>query len=314
MRRVLAVVGAIAMVAGAFAIRSSGDGGGDGGGGSPFGGGGGDLQVICAEELATACRAADLGGNVEIEPAGVTADRLRNGDAVDADAWIVHSVFVDVVESGAPDTLDGRGERLATAPVTVAAPADRAGAIETLCTDTSLLRCLGADAGRPWSELGGESRWGALRIGLPPIDTGTGLVALASFAAAHFEGNDFARQDFEDPTFSQSLANLARSSPPDDDDPVGTMVTRPGTYSAAVAPAFEVDRRQNVRRLDPDPPATAEVVLVGLADGGGVPDAGTVREALVDEGWTGADGPTPDSPFIDGALAALRERWKQENR
>lgn len=92
MRSVLALVLAVAMIAGALVIR--GGRGGDAG----LLGGDDTLSVVCASELEAACRA--LGDDVEVvvEPAGVTAASLSAADAtVDADAWLTLAPWPEIV-------------------------------------------------------------------------------------------------------------------------------------------------------------------------------------------------------------------------
>jgi hypothetical protein len=313
-KRVLALAGAAAMVVVAVLVRTAGDD--DGAGGSAPGGGSG-ATVVCATELAEACRALP-DATVLVEDAGTTADALRAGTLrSDVDAWLVPAAWVDVVASGAPDALVGRGRLVATTPVVLAVDEARAGAVTDLCPGAGLLRCVGGAAGQPWADLGGEAGWGALRIGLPPAGTGTGLVVLAAAATAFFDGTDFARQDFDLPgegpdgrSFRVWLSDLARTGRAADPSPVRTLVTARGTYTAAGALRADAQGLR-VEVLDADPEVLAEATLVQVTGGSGLPDVAPAREVLVAAGWDAGAGDAPASRYPPGVLAALRALWSE---
>jgi hypothetical protein len=321
-KRVLALAGAVAMVVVAVLVRTAGDDdGGAAAGGSGSGSGSGDgagAVVVCATELAEACRALP-GATVLVEDAGTTADALRAGTLRDdVDGWLVPAAWVDVVASGdRPDALVGRGRLVASTPVVLAVDEARAGAVADLCPGAGLLRCVGSSAGAPWADLGGEARWGALRIGLPPADTGTGLVVLAAIATSFFDGTDFARQDFDLPgggsdgrSFRVWLTDLARTGRTGDASPVRTLVTARGTYTAAGALRAEAELLP-VQVLDVEPEVLAEATLVQVAGGGRLPDVAPARDVLVDAGWDAADSDAPSSRHPPGVLAALRALWSE---
>jgi hypothetical protein len=313
-KRVLALAAAAAMVVVAVLVRTAADD--DGAGGSASGDGSG-ATVVCATELAEACRALP-DATVLVEDAGTTADALRAGTLHgDVDGWLVPAAWVDVVASGAPEALVGRGRLVATTPVVLAVDDARAGAVADLCPGPRLLHCVGSAAGTPWADLGGDQRWGPLRIGLPPADTGTGLVVLAAVATSFFEGTDFARQDFDAPgegpdgrSFRVWLTDLARTGQASDPSPVRTLVTARGAYTAAGALRAEAQGLR-VEMLDVEPEVLAEVTLVQVAGGGPLPDVAPVRDVLVGAGWDPADGDAPPSRHPPGVLAALRALWSE---
>jgi hypothetical protein len=313
---VLALAAAVAMVVVAVLVRTAGDDDGGAARGAASGDGSG-ATVVCATELAEACRALPA-ATVLVEDAGTTADALRAGTLHgDVDGWLVPAAWVDVVASGAPDALVGRGRLVATTPVVLAVDEARAGAVAALCPGAGLLRCVGTSAGAPWADLGGEAGWGALRVGLPPAGTGTGLVVLAAVATSFFESTDFARQDFDLPgagpdgrSFRVWLTDLARTGRAADPSPVRTLVTARGTYTAAGALRAEAQGLR-VEVLDVEPEVLAEVTLVQVAGGGRLPDVAPVRDALVGAGWDAADGDAPPSRHPPGVLAALRALWSE---
>jgi hypothetical protein len=262
--------------------------------------------VLCATELEAACDALD-GVEVRTEDAGDTADRLRDGDAPGADGWVVPAAALEVVESGAADALDGRGEVLASGEVRLAVTPDRADAVAELCPTAGRWRCLVANAGGRWGDLGGEPAWGSLRIGVPSVTTGVGMATLGGLAEAYFRDGAFAAQDFGG-DFGDWLAGLARNTDPDDADPRATLLIRSGAYTAAAVLGPDDPR---IEILDAEPLITTEVVLVPFAGGGELPDATAVRGALVADGWSAADGSAGPARYKPGVLAALRARWQE---
>ena len=266
-------------------------------------------RVLCATELRAACEALEADGvEVVVEDAGTTTDRLRDGDDPGATGWVVPAAALEVVDSRAPDVLDGRGELLGTGAIELAVAPARASALEQLCPAANRWRCLVAAAGRPWSELGGDPTWGTVRIGVPSTDTGTGMAAIGGLAEAYFGDADFAAQDLDALEFGDWLGGLAANTDPSDTDPLETLLTRPGAYSA-VAAVQTGDARASV--LDAEPAFASDVVLVGFTDGGDLPDAAPLRAALADDGWDEADGPTGPPRYKPGVLAALRARWQE---
>ncbi len=90
MRRAFAALAAVAMVVGAFALRSSlGDDDGDADVASPF---------VCVADLADVCAAA--GVEARAEEAGATADRLvaaASADDLDGATWLTTSAWASLV-------------------------------------------------------------------------------------------------------------------------------------------------------------------------------------------------------------------------
>lgn len=86
MSRVLALIGAVCLIAAAIVARSvltGDDGGGDGG---DDGGGDAELVVACIPELEDACNAIERPMALSIEDPATTIERLAAGE--DIDAWV----------------------------------------------------------------------------------------------------------------------------------------------------------------------------------------------------------------------------------
>lgn len=313
-QRVLAVLGAVAIVIVAIVVRSLIDEGGS----DPSDGGSrgdGDIVLICATDLARACDGLSGVTVIEQDAAATAADLSAGADALDGvDGWLTTSAWVEVVDARAPGRL-GDTSLVATSPVIVAADPSRESAVTALCDGTSLWGCLGANAGSEWDVLGngGQASWGTLKTGLPSASSAVGLSVLASAASGFFDGTDFARNDFESTGFRDWLDGLTDPSATGERAPVGTLVTTRGKYTTVGDVAAAVGTR-NVDVLEPIPGVTAAVVLVALPGADGLPDPDPFRDALVAAGWTAASGDAPPPTLKPGVMAALHTLWTEVTR
>jgi hypothetical protein len=307
-RRAAAIVGALAMVVLAVAVRQNidDDGASDGGGATRV--------VICATDLADACAA--LGDSVEIrvEAPAVTAAALADGTvADDVDAWITSTAWLEVVDSRAPGSVEA-SKAIATSPTTVATAPGRHEAIGELCAGKDIWQCLGASAGTSWADLGDGSHpeWRELKVGLTYPDLALGLPVLASAAAGFFGSTDFVVNDPRFSDFEAWLANLAAPSASGDPNPALTLATRPGTYSAAgaVATAAAPLDGRGVDTIDPEVPVPATIVAADLTGGHGAPGTDPVRDALEDDGWSRASEQDLAPTLKPGVMAALHSLWR----
>lgn len=310
-KRVLAAVGAVALVLAALALRSawSSDDGDDPGGGDDR-----SLpQLVCDPDLTDACGAVD-GVAVQVRDSADVSDALVAGELEDGTAWVTTSAWTELTASrlDAAGRSFGEVERLATSDVVVATIVTRAPVLADACADVALWRCLGDAAGRPWTEIGGLDAWGAVEVGLPDADTAGGLPVLASVAVGHFGGTDFAANDFTG--FDAWLARLAEPSGSGDRDLLTTLVRVRGTYDAGGALLHQAAPRIEVEVLEAEPAVAAEVVLARF-DGGALPAelADQLRRALGAAGWTEAAG-EPAPLLGQGVMGALHALWKDVTR
>jgi hypothetical protein len=308
-RRVLAVLAAVGMVTAAVILRQAMDDD-DGGGG----GGDGAFVVVCARDLAEACKALDGSVDVRSEDAADTAAALTGGTAADdIDAWVTSTAWLEVVETRAPQALD-EARAIATSPTVVATAPGRFEAITDLCSGADIWACLGDAAGSDWGDLGDGSngQWRELKVGLTDPDSAVGLAVLASAASGFFASSTFAANDPQFGQFEAWLANLAGPSASGDPDPARTLATRPGTYSAAgavEAVAARFDGR-GVESIAPDTPVPATIAIVELRRGDGMPGTDRLRDALQDAGWARADEDDLAPTLKPGVMAALHSLWR----
>jgi len=307
-RRAFAALAAVAMVVGAFALRSSlGDDDGDADVASPF---------VCVADLADVCAAA--GVEARAEEAGATADRLvaaASADDLDGATWLTTSAWASLVVEerarlGREPLFEVVGEPLGGTGVAAVAWADRQEQLADRCglpTDADLgWRCVAEAAG---ATLAGGDR---VRVAAPDIDSAAGLVVAASQAAGLLGRADFASNDF-DADFRGLVAGLAGGQTA---DPLRRMrgegpgqVTVAGTLLAGAGNLTSSFGTLHVN--EPAPAVRADVVLVAPRAGDVDDDqrarlVRALRDAGFDEPAAGDDG-LPSG----GVLAAIRTLWAE---
>jgi hypothetical protein len=331
-RRVLAVVGAVAMVAGALFVRGRLD----------------DRKVeqgqvfrlVCSVDLGRVC--ADLrddnSGRIEVtvEAAGTTADRLR---AVDGDpgldGWLVADPWPAIVDgarqaaSRSPLFAAGR-EPIVRSPLVIVAWKDRADALTPTCPDSRLgWKCLGEAADRPWKDRNGREDWGQVKPGhATAASDGIGLLVLGQATVEWFGTADLSTIDLDNDGFQTWFSGLERPMPPSAGSPLGRMLAigraaydAVGTTEADAGLAERAAVRNALVTLYPAAMATADVVLaVAPGDRGSrlrdiVSDP--ARDILLESGWKepgDARFPAGNGLPPAGLLDALRSRAREASR
>jgi len=326
MPRLLALVAAVAMVAGAVVVRGRLDDDGAGRAGAV-----GSLRLVCSTELAEACRlleADDQRVAATVEEAAATAERLVAGTDDDVDGWLVAGPWADFVAE--PRRQAGLGE-LSTGPVLgrsrvglVVWP-DRAQVLAGRCAGGTLnWKCLGEVAGVRWADIGGPEAWGPVKPGHPPVTSAAGLAVIGAATAGFFGRTDLARADLDDDGYRDWLARLERAIPSPTATPLEDMLVRGpsafdvvGTIEAQAVPLIaRAARPDKPMALYPSPMATADVTLASKADENGrrlaaVLSSDVGRTALQVGGWrndldTKANG-LPDSGLLDALRGVVAE-------
>lgn len=292
MRRVLALLVAVGLVVGAVFVRRAIDDDND----KSSKGTGSDsasAEVICATELGDACSEATIDGgplegrSVTVEDPGVTAARLSTERSAADVAWLVPSVWVEVVKANRDAAglrpLPQANKPLAQAPLVAVAPADRAEVLTSQCGEAWKTSCVADAAGGSWSAIGGQPGWGTVKVGLGPRTTTGWLLAATSAVASRTGLPDFATNDLDvDDGFTYWFQQFA--GPVGQRDPVGVLLNAFGTYGVAYdlqLGSVQLVDPQVFTIAQPDPAQTAQVVLVG---GDGI-DTAPLSKALQQQGW-----------------------------
>lgn len=344
MKRVLAVVAAVAMVGAAWWIRTSiidGDKSTTAGSGSA----GGELRLVCGTDLAEVCAALakeDASIKVTTVAEGLTTDQLsRDGATATFDAWLTAGPWAQIVadnrstagsgSTGAKgaDPLGATSKVLGRSPVAFVGPTERMTALQQHCGTVTWV-CIGEASGQQWAAVGGKPAWGTVKAGLAPPDSGAGLVALDQAVASSTGVTDWDTLDLDE---AQPFLNQLAGAATIDADPLNLLLTRPGSFSVAAplqqqaGPALrQAASGSQYTTLYPEPVVTADVTLTAAAGRDVQQIVERIGEdrlatALAGRGWRGTGAPNakgvdsapplPPAPNLasPGALQALREKW-----
>ncbi|HYD09123.1 MAG TPA: hypothetical protein VEA78_03390 [Acidimicrobiales bacterium] len=274
MSRVLAVLGALAMIVVAVVVRGAIDDDGDatdGRGRDPEG------QVVCATELREVCPPG-----ASIEDAATTADRLLTADGVDA--WLTFEPWPAIVDDARVraglDPLFDEVEPLASSPLVAVGPS---GTEET------------------WAEIAG----GDLRVGTRDLTGGLGALHLGALATGLVGSTDFATNDLT-PAIRSRLDAIAEDAETSS-APVRQLLQSRAFFDVALS--FSAEAEAALAAADPSrsagltvlyPAPMAEMVAVAAGDAALAGDAG---RSLLAAGWIE---PGPSNLPSAGVLTALR--------
>lgn len=329
--RLLALAVAVALVVGALAVRQRRDGG-DGAAGPTDPTAADVATLLCPAELGALCEdvAADVG------VAGTAAEMAVALGEDDAGPMLLPAAWVDVVDDDrarrglAPAA---RSEVIASTPLLVVAFEDRATVLAATCgIDVGALgwACVGEHVGARWEDLGGDERWGDVRVGHLPPDTATGLQATAGVVAAR-AGMPFALAELRDVGVASWFRQVERAvttfSPPGGSHLTGMVTRGPAAANVASVTEAELTRRDLATTFGdlvvtvPDPLFAVELVVAG-GDRSDVDDVVRALDVakLAAAGWrtdpstapVGAprdDLPPPAASPSGGVLTAVRSAW-----
>jgi hypothetical protein len=320
-RRPVAVLIAVALVAIAVVVRNRMDSGGSGSAG-------GKLRLVCTRELESLCDQLGSDVKVDIEDPGTTEAALEKatGD-LGLDGWLTPGPWPQIVEgarsiAGAQPLL-AMGAPLGATRVDLAVWPDRLAVLLNSCVNHELSwKCFGDAVGKGnWTALGGPQAWGPISIGFPdPPNDATGLAALGAATAGFFGKSDLSSTDLDNPGFQSWLRKLVQANA--DHPKLEDVLVRGPAEAAAVAtldaigqPLIASSARTPKPSLTyPAPVASADVVL-----GTVISDRGRSLAQLVDSrlpellrkaGWGPALPLDKTGLPPAGLLDALRDAWK----
>jgi hypothetical protein len=340
-RRIGALAAAVVLVVVALFLRNAIDDDG--------GGGGSTIRIRCTTELEAACAALSEDADVEVtvEPAGTTARSLASlpeGQRPDFDAWLAPSPWPEMVdvlrrENQMRPLFTRASAPIGRSPLVLVVRADRAPVLEATpaCNNTVDWKCIGAVAGRAWTELpGGQAAWGTVKPTFgDPTASAVALLVLSQ-ATSEFLGTvDYSRAELESDEYLDWLSGIERAVPSTPANPFLEMLQQlptatydvVGTSEAEAAPAIAAaapDRRRELTLLYPEPVVTADVVLAAVAGRQDVADGldpDDLAAPLARTGWrvpveSKARGvrdtpplPGPSGLPDAGVLVALQETW-----
>jgi hypothetical protein len=329
---VLAVVGAVAMVAGALFVRGRLD--------DRKVDEGQTYRLVCSVDLGQVCEdlRADNPGRIEVtvEAAGTTADRLRSVDGDPGlDGWLVADPWPAIVDGARQSTSRGPlfasgRPPLVRSPLVIVAWKDRADALTPTCSESRLgWKCLGEAADRPWTDRNGREDWGRVKPGhADAASDGIGLLVLGQATVEWFGTADLSTLDLDDDGFQAWFSGLERPMPPSAGSPLGRMLAigraaydAVGTSEADARLAERAAVRNALTTLYPATMATADVVLAVTPGERGsrlrAIASDPARDTLTEVGWKAPDSaglPAGNGLPSPGLLDALRSRARGARR
>ncbi|MGI8807876.1 MAG: substrate-binding domain-containing protein [Acidimicrobiales bacterium] len=328
MRRVFALVAAVAMVAGSIALRGRLD--------RHEEDQANPLRIVCATELGPVCDSRGSGAQITVEPAARTADRLSRSSDGDpgVDGWLVPAPW--------PQIVDGRRARQTLPPLFADVGRPLARSRLVIVVRRTLVDTLGPGCGGTvgWKCLGDAAAASPPRAkpGHPdPATDAIGTLVVGHATAAYFgRSDDLSTFDLDNTDFARWFRALERATPPlaSGGSPLGEMLgtnfaayDAVGTIEAEAKTILETSAvRDRVVLSYAAPMATADVVLAGaggdtarrLADFATDHDT---RKALADAGWDvdgasrgGSQLPPTNGLPSPGFLDALRSRAEEVRR
>jgi hypothetical protein len=327
-KRVLALLAAVALVALGFLVRDwratgevalpglpTDEGGDDGGGGA----GAGEGPVLCDTGIVEVCDELDAAGvEVRREAAGASVDRLVGlgndaaGDEVPA-AWVTIAPWPAIVDearerAGAGPLFEPvEGPAVASSPLVLLIWEDRGQVLAAECESGEVdLDCVVQVAGQTWGELGGPETWGPFKPGFDdPAVSSLGLAVLGAVTAAELDTVGFGSRSLADDDYLDALTRLGNAVPdyrPTAGSPLAAAVqTGPATYDllltseAAATTAVEGSAQWGPRLIanhagTVDRDGVTAVDLVVASTGHDVTDTlSAVEAAAADAGWHTTD-------------------------
>lgn len=306
MKRLLAVLVAVGLIAAAFLYRTRDDDGlaGPRDDGKP-------RIVVCSTELAEVCQALEDEAEpiqVRVEPAWLTFDRLSNEGEVDLDVWIAAGQWSEM--------LDERRRRNQQQPIfeDAVALAGTPLAVAIYNDDLAKLPCASAPT---WACIGDAAASG-IRLGAPDPDSeASGIAVVAATTGGYVGEAEFASNDL-DASQQARVTDLSRRLDAHVGTTLATMLTTPALLDARADLKAMIDpvvataaSRDRVAVVVPDPEAIVSATAAGVGDRGD--DVvqllrGILERLLGEAGW----GPPPDaksdglpSPGVFEALRGL---------
>lgn len=297
-----------------------------------------DLRVVCLSELDAACDALDLSPAPIVEDAAATVERMTGRDPR-VDVWVTVAPWPQIAadaraEAGLPELPVVVSDVVARSPVLIAIDGERLEVLEPACDDGELTWvCIGAEAGRPWTDLGGNAGWGRVEVGIDrPETSAVGLLTLSQATSSFFDGEQWNTRSLESPAYFSWLAGLAEAADASAGlTPLERMLLT-GTAEYEMTGALESSAAQllssaggsatGIVTRRPPPEVTADVVVAAYGDAGGAEATVSeqLRGPLTDSGWRVDGAPTPSeapaAPLPAGnglpsapSLEALRQLW-----
>jgi hypothetical protein len=354
LKRVLALLAAVAMIAGALQLRALREDAGEGPVANPGRPSGGALTLSCADVLASVCQdLVPLLADDGLEVAVSSPTSVAGGAAPARGALLTLAPLAGLAPApvaGGPEVAAEEGRVLARSPLVVAVWEDREAVLVEHCGSLTW-RCVGegTTGSGTWQAMGGPASWGPVKPGhADPVISEAGVLVLGHLAASYFGQAEVSSRDLDDLGFFTWFSSLEQAVPgfrPSSGSPLLAMLQfGPSSYDvvgvveAEAVPllARAVDRAGTLRLRPVEPLATADVQVTAVGSDGGVEElVAAVSEhapaLLAQAGWRVEDvapegalaqvgvqdlGTLPTGTGLPsaGTHEALRRTWSEVTR
>jgi hypothetical protein len=321
-KRVLALVAAVAMVGGAYLVRSRIIDSGDSSSQRQDTASGSVLTIGCAPELTNVC-AAVASKDLRVLPDSIDIDEAASA-ASTLDAYLIYGPAPGIVNAAASDQAKvfDDGTVVGSGRLGVVAPADRVAALAKHCSAAKLTwACLVRSARSSWSTIAPTEQFqGSVKIGVGKPNSALSAILVAPLALATAKVQDPGIEDIDTKAVARVVASVDQQA---SEDELTALTTQgPAAYSAVVAPAAQAQQAAASTRgqglgltvIYPEPVARTVVVLAPPS-GHQVPksildafDQPNVRRALASAGWNATRrGTSTGLPASDVLFALRRE-------
>jgi hypothetical protein len=314
-KRLLAIVAAAAMIAGAWFVRTKvidkkttvGTGGGTT---LPTDAPTSARRVVCVAELEDVCRAS--GSIYTVEPVSTTLATLASVPNPDI-VWITTAPLPEMADAARaranqpPLPVDQR-KALGSTTVVIAAPTERVAVLTAACPDLSW-KCIGEKTNRPWKEIGGQAGWQDVTFRhRDPLTSAGGLSVFGAAMAGRTGRTDIGTGDLAASDVRSWTNQLENANKQPTSDPLTSIVV--GTrFDVVGALATEVTSVGRVATLEPTPVARVGATIMvtsGKLPGDLVPN---LLAALGKNGWSPTVAPSglPDAVGME----AVQRLWQE---
>ena len=314
-KRLLAILAASAMIAGAWFVRTKvidnkttvATGGGTT---QPTDAPTTSRRVVCVAELEDACRAS--GSIYTVEPVSTTLAMLASEPNPDI-VWITTSPLPEMADAARlranqpPLPVDQR-KALGSTTVVVAAPTERVTVLKAACPDLSW-KCIGEKTNRPWKEIGGQAGWQDVTFRhRDPLVSAGGLSVFGAALAGRTGRTDIGTGDLAVSDVRSWTNQLENANKQPTSDPLTSIVV--GTrFDLVGALATEVTSVGRVATLEPTP--VGRVAATIMVTSGKLPTdlVANLLAALGKNGWSPAVAPSglPDAVGME----AVQRLWQE---
>jgi hypothetical protein len=319
-KRLLAFLGAVALIVGAVFARNALDDKSSDATSTTDKPSGGKTTVICSPELEAVCKQLDSKAyTITIESAGDTLDRLTKNGAQPPDAWVTLDPFpgmIDVLRGVATLTpLAPSITAVANDEPTLAVAKSPSGSFAVACPSPPVWKCIGSNAGKDWATLdSAASIGGKLLPGLAdPSGEAIGLVTFANAVGGYFNSATYTSSDWlGNLDFNGWLRNFKNfdNVSSGGQSALSTLLVLPTRVNVAATTGVEL-------KANPQPkavvavPVTPSLPIIAVVATFGSKASGLVRligPLLVLAGWNDSRDPSPK--LSPGTFIALRKLWE----